>query len=126
MTRRITACLTFALLLATLNGCRLALSVVEGGSIESASGVYTCLEGKNCIIEISDTDFTETFTAVADDGWVFTNWLAGQNMLCGGSTDPECPIDLTGLAGDENAEAVIASDALFYLSPVFIEKGGAQ
>jgi cytochrome c5 len=109
-------------LFAFLAGCKLALIVVEGGSVLSASSRFSCFEGSNCVIEITSTDFNDKFTATPLQGYEFSHWLEGINLVCGSSTDPVCAIDLRLLAGDELTEQVIASDVLFYLLPVFIKK----
>ena len=106
-------------LLALLPGCKLALVVVEGGSLGSDSGLYSCQEGNNCLIEITSADFTETFIALPNEGYEFVKWLSGDNMLCGGSTDPRCVVDNRPLASVPGADAVITSDRTFYLLPVF-------
>jgi cytochrome c5 len=109
-------------LFAFLAGCKLALIAVEGGSVLSASSRFSCFEGNNCVIEITSTDFNEKFTATPLEGYEFSHWLKGNNLVCGNSTDPVCAIDLRQLAGNEPTEQVIASDALYYLLPVFIKK----
>ncbi len=104
----------------TLGGCKLALVVVEGGELASESGTYTCIEGSNCVIEVTGTNFNETFVAIPGAGYVFSHWLAGDSLLCGGSTDPRCVTDNRLLAGNPAAEAFIGTDATFYLLPVFV------
>lgn len=109
--------LFFTLLLA---GCKLALVVVDGGSISSKSGRHDCQSGSNCVIEITAADFNETFVAQPASGFEFSHWLSGDNMLCGGSTNPECVADNTALAGNAGAAAVIATDEIYYILPVFV------
>ncbi len=112
-------CLLFSSLI-TFGGCRLAVVVVEGGEVQSV-GSGTCLAGKNCVIEITGANFSETFTAVphSEGAYVFEKWNTGGSFLCAGSIDPVCVVDNTLLAGNANAEQVIASDKTFYIMPVF-------
>jgi cytochrome c5 len=105
-----------------ISACKIALVAVEGGDIESTSGRFSCPTGANCIVEVSSTEFIDTFIAVPSEGYEFSNWLAGDRLLCGDSTDPNCRIDLRGFAGNEPAEGVIASDTTFYLLPVFVKE----
>ena len=115
--RRITVLfLGFALL---LGGCKLVVITVEGGNIGTASGRHSCFESNICVIEVNNTSFNETFIATPTEGYVFSHWLSGENMLCGGSSDPSCKLDNRGLAGNNTAEAIIASDDFFYILPVF-------
>ena len=112
------SCLTLFL----LSGCKIALVVVEGGSIESASSRFLCFEPDICVVEITDTDFREVFIARPREGWEFSHWLSGDSLLCGGSTDPRCEVDNRGFEGNAGAEAVIESGKVFFLLPIFLEK----
>ena len=105
-----------------LAGCKLAIVAVEGGDVESTSGLYSCLEGNNCIIEITSSDFKETFIAKPREGYEFSHWLAGDGLFCGDSADPRCIVNNTGLAGNEAWDPFIAADFLFYILPVFVKK----
>jgi hypothetical protein len=92
--------------------------VVEGGEVQSgASG--TCVAGTVCITEVRDSNFNDTFTAVAYPGWKFVRWNRTDGSLCTDLRDPICIIDNRLLKGQPGPEAVIASDRSFYLMPVF-------
>lgn len=100
-------------------GCKLAVLVVEGGHVESQSGAMNCAEGRNCLVEINASDFSDTFTAISREGYRFSRWYDGAYFLCGGSTNPTCVIDNSGTADDAGMQAIIASNATFYIMPVF-------
>ena len=57
--------------------------------------------------------------ATPDEGYAFSHWLSGEGMICGGSSDPSCKLDPRALAGDPTMEAIVASDNLYYILPVF-------
>ena len=103
---------------ALVAGCKVAVIVVEGGEVQSI-GSATCLEGTICIVEVNDTNFSETFTAVPNPGWRFVKWNSGEGFFCGGSTDSTCTISTVGTAGNADIEASIASDQTFYIMPIF-------
>ncbi len=103
---------------AVVAGCKIAVIVVEGGEVRSIrSG--PCLEGTICIVEVNDTNFSESFTAVPKPGWHFVKWNAGEDFFCGDSTISTCRISAGGFDGNEAIEAIIASDQTFYLMPIF-------
>ena len=110
--------LLLACLLGLLAGCKLAVIVVEGGEVQS-TGSGTCLAGTICIIEVNDTNFTDTFTAVPNEGWYFEKWNSGDGFWCPDRTDPMCPVSSVEAAGKPALEALIASTETFYLMPVF-------
>lgn len=107
------------LVLFSLASCKLAVLVVEGGSVQSASGTRNCLEQEVCVFLVDDTNFTETFTAVPNEGWSFVRWNSGAFFLCGDSNDPVCVVSNTGLAGNPDAESIVQGNTTFYLMPVF-------
>ena len=69
-TMKVVKRLLFAGLLGIIAGCKVAVMVVEGGEVQS-TGSGTCIAATICIVEVNDTNFTETFTAVANTGWYF-------------------------------------------------------
>ena len=125
MNRKSVLVLLFTLLVG-LQGCKVAVIVVEGGEVQSTmSG--TCIPanpgvfGSVCIHEVSDTNFSETFTAVPDSGMTFVKWNSGDGFLCADSTNPACEVSNTVFAGNPFAEAIVSSNAVFYLMPIFSE-----
>jgi len=110
--------LLFFLSVLLLSGCKLAVINVEGGEVQS-TGSGTCVAGTVCLIDVADTNFSETFTAVPDEGWYFHKWNQGGRFFCGNSFNPECSLSFEGLQGEENVESLVASSEVFYLMPVF-------
>jgi hypothetical protein len=94
--------------------------VVEGGDLGSQSGRFACAQGDICIIEVNSTDFNDIFIADPGEGYVFSHWLSGENMLCGTTVGPRCTIDLRAFEGNELIEAFVASDITYYILPVFV------
>jgi len=76
------------------------------------------MAGTVCIVEVTDTNFAESFTAVPDSGWYFQKWNSGDRLLCGDSHNPDCELGFNGPVGDK-AEKLVASSETFYLMPVF-------
>lgn len=101
-----------------VSGCKLAVIVVEGGEVQS-TGSGTCAAGTICIVDVTDPNFSETFTAVPDEGWYFQKWNSGYGFFCGASTDPTCTLSFQGYEESEGVEKMVASSEIFYLMPVF-------
>lgn len=101
-------------------GCKLAVIVVEGGEVLS-TGSGTCVASNICIVDVSDPNFSETFTAVPSEGWYFQRWNSGDRLFCGGSTDPSCTLSFQGHEESKYVEDMVASSEMFYLMPVFKE-----
>jgi len=109
-----------------LQGCRLAIIVVEGGEVQS-TGSGVCIANSICIVDVSDPTFSETFTAVPDDGWYFKKWNSGDGFFCGGSVIPTCHLSFDDyeyilgapIEDSEEVAKMIASSEMFYLMPIF-------
>ena len=110
--------LFIASITAILAGCKLAVIVVEGGEVQS-TGSGTCSAGTVCVINVEDTSFSETFTAIPADGWYFHKWNQGDRFFCGNSVYLKCELSFESVQGEENIETLVASDEVFYLMPVF-------
>ncbi len=113
--------------LIALSGCKLAVIVVEGGEVQSTTS-GTCqvavpgITGSACIHEVTDTNYTETFTAVPEAGWEFVKWNSGGDFFCADSTNPVCVLSNVGTAGNAGIEAIIASDKAYYIMPIFQQR----
>jgi len=94
--------------LLVLQGCRLVLVVPEGGTLQTASGAFSCPASSRCEIDISAASFDETFTAVASTGYRFTGWRQERGYFCGGTTEA-CRVFSLGFDADLE----------FYLQPEF-------
>ena len=102
-------------------GCKLAVIVVEGGEVQSVSS-GTCTSGSVCIVEVTDTDFSDTFTAVPHEGWHFHGWNSGDNFFCGGSINKDCILSFDWYNEyHPHVEWLVTSSETFYLMPVFKE-----
>jgi uncharacterized protein YkwD len=77
-----------ALLLAS---CRLVILTDETGRIDSASGTANC-DQASCVIPIEEL-YSETFTAVAADGYRFVKWKG----VCSITVIPICEVKLAPL-----------------------------
>ena len=99
-------------------GCKLAVIVVEGGEVQS-TGSGTCVAGMICFVDVDDPNFSESFTAVPEEGWYFHGWNSGYGFFCGGSTGPTCTLSFQGHEESEAVEELIASSEVFYLMPLF-------
>jgi hypothetical protein len=52
-------------------------------------------------------------------GWNFVRWNSGTDFLCSDSTNPTCVVSNVGTAGNAGIEAIVASDKVYYVMPVF-------
>ena len=109
--------LTVLALTGILSGCFLTVDVNKGGKVESSLG--ECAEFISCTYEVTDTSFDESFTAIPNSGYTFSHWRGGDKYQCPGSENPVCQVSNTGLAGNANAEAVIAGNSEYKIEPVF-------
>ena len=107
------------LALAVLTGCRLEIAVDAGGRIVSASGQYDCDRNQTCQWDITDNQFEDTFTAIADPGYLFVGWSATESTVCEG-TDGSCTLRLLDLPPTLR-RSVFNSDMLARLVPIFEE-----
>ena len=110
--------LVFVLLLT--EGCKIEITVPEGGKVVSASHAYDCDSGKTCVVEVNDFHFAETFDAHAAEGWIFIGWKLGQKQLCQRS-ESVCHLSNKGLENHEAIAAMVESDETFYLEPEFVK-----
>jgi hypothetical protein len=106
-----------------MTGCKLQVIVSKGGSVASESDTRNCYGGKVCEFEVTDAYFAEAFTAEARVGYVFSHWASGDGFLCVDSVNPTCVVSNVALGGNSAAEAIIASEQVFYIRPVFTGDG---
>lgn len=104
-----------------LASCKISILVPEGGFVTNfgSSSCTTVNQGQACVIDISDTNFGTQFIAQPFPFFVFDHWYDGPGFLCAGSTDQNCIVDNTALAGVPFVEAFIATKETVYLMPVF-------
>jgi N-acetylneuraminic acid mutarotase len=102
---------------ALLSGCKVQITVPEGGRVETMSGAYVCESGETCVIDVVDIFFDEVFKAKPADGFKFTAWRQKDFAFCGGSNAP-CALS-TALFPGTPLMALLESDHVFPLEPVF-------
>jgi hypothetical protein len=74
------------LALLSASGCRVEQVVQSGGIVVSDSGTPNCPGGETCIVEVEpESVYSETFTAIADEGFGFVGWGQG---LCRDKLEP--------------------------------------
>jgi hypothetical protein len=106
------------LVILTLVGCKVEIEVPEGGDVVTESGAYRCLSGKKCIVDVTDIYFDETFIARPKSGYAFAGWEKQRRGLCGGANKP-CHLFTSGFEGKDALLDILASDDVFFLTPVF-------
>ncbi len=118
--------LCILLALAVVSGCKIRTTVPEGGKVVSQSGAYSCTAGKVCVIHVTDIFFDEIFIAKPATGYRFVKWMKRANSFCGGSSKP-CPLATTAFGGWDVLMAILESDDVFRLNPIFekISSGGS-
>ncbi len=146
--------LAFLLLAFTsLHACKLIIELPEGGYVQSSSSNFDCraelssqqlasashqrrlyssgsfltpthTDSFHCEFDISDTSFDEVFTAVPHEGYKFTHWRKVERGLFGGATDNGVHLFTTGFEVSDALMDVLATDAPFYLEPVFARTVG--
>lgn len=104
-----------------VTGCKLAVMVTSGGDVTSLSGTRDCAGGDVCEFQITDANFSESFTAVAKPGYEFDKWQKSSGFFCGDSTSPTCTVALSGNAVLD--EAIIALFNMVYIMPTFNHVG---
>jgi hypothetical protein len=98
-------------------GCKIKITVPEGGEVDSLSGTYSCDTGQTCEVEVLDEFFNETFRAKPDPGYRFTAWLKKDGSFCGEQTG-HCKLDTSPMAGT-SLMSFLESDDTYFLEPVF-------
>jgi hypothetical protein len=101
-----------------LGGCKILVSVPEGGAIITESGAYRCGAGQTCEVSVTDIFFSEEFVASPEPGYYFAGWKKRNRGLCGGKQD-SCNLFTSGFAGNAGLSSLLYSDQVFFLEPVF-------
>jgi CubicO group peptidase (beta-lactamase class C family) len=110
--------LAIVVVLFVLSGCRINITVPEGGRVYSDSGTYDCTSDSPCTVEVTDTSFNEVFRAEAEPGFVFVGWKKERGHFCS-SRILGCEIDASVLEEMEGVEEFLAADTEVYMEPVF-------
>lgn len=97
-----------------LSACKIIATSPDEGSIVTATGNNDCGSGETCEFDVENgSEFSETYTAVANPGYLFQAWREDPNYLCGGGTDPCALNDVPGSFTDQ--------DITLFIEPVFVE-----
>ena len=116
--RRSRRALLACLVLLVCAGCKVKIIVPEHGKVVTADGDFTCNTGEDCVFDITDDTFDETFVAVPDPGWGFSHWKTGNKYFCGNNR-LDCRLFTTQFAGTPLEPFLEKSDT-FFLEPVFV------
>ena len=54
-----------------------------------------------------------------ETNWRFVRWNSGDGFLCEGSTNPVCSLSNVGFGAVPELQALIETDTIFYIMPVF-------
>lgn len=111
--------LALACLILPLAGCKLSVIATSGGEVDSASTTRDCASGSVCEFNITSDNFSDSFTAIPNPGYVFSQWADGPNFQCGGSTNPSCNVSNVGLGVIAGVTALITGDSIYYAMPLY-------
>jgi hypothetical protein len=101
-----------------LAGCRIEITVPEGGSVVTRSGSFQCFSGQTCLIDVYDLFFSEDFVGKPDSGYTFDKWKKKYRGLCGGKSK-SCDLYTSAFVDRPALLAFLESDEIFYLEPIF-------
>lgn len=103
--------LALVLGIVALSGCKIIMSSTEGGYISSRTGDNDCQELDVCEIDVENgTEFSDTFTAVPNEGYVFIGWREGFAQLCGGA-QTSCALEgVPGLFTDQDIDTFLTAE----------------
>lgn len=107
-----------ALLALFLVSCRIVVTVPEGGRVVTEDG-FECRSGDTCVIEVNDTGFDSTFSAIPAPGYTFARWKPKTLAFCGNKTTA-CSLATTPFGDNQAVLDVLDSDREFFLEPVFV------
>ena len=113
--------LALCLPLLMMVGCKIVIAppAYQGAEISSLSGAYVCTpDSEDCVIEVHDLFFNETFTATAGNGYSFAGWKRNDRALCGGRTK-DCPLFTAFFAGFGALIALLESNEEYYIEAAF-------
>ena len=99
-------------------GCRVNISVPEDGFVHSSPGGLVCDSASQCMVEVTDYGFHETYSAYPHNGYIFIGWQKQPGGLCGGSLRP-CELDASLLSASPALSVILESDAQYLLTPQF-------
>lgn len=109
-----------------LSGCKVEITVPAGagGSVITKTGTFQCLPGQICTIGVYGLSFDQDFVAAPAPGYTFEGWRKTNRGFCGNKQE-SCHLTTSGFAGNANLMAMLESDNVFYLEPIFKAKSVA-
>lgn len=106
-----------------VSGCKIQVTVPEGGSVTTLSGDFECMAGETCTVDVRDLEFDETFVARPDKNKIFLHWKKRPRGFFGGSQNPKARLFTSGFKDNAPLMSVLESDDVFFLEPVFVDTG---
>lgn len=120
--RKILAVTAIGLLIA---GCKIKMTVPEGGDVVDSNDEIVCAAGDTCSVFVNDIFFDETYTAVPHEGMAFTGWEKRNRGFCGGQMAP-CHLFTSGFEGSDTLMPFLEDDTqTFHLNPTFAADDGS-
>lgn len=114
-----TRLLIVTLIICAISGCKLQLLPGKNSLIRGER--YWCLPTERCNIQVSTTDFTDTYVAEGtDDAWIFSHWQSGDKLLCGNSPSP-CRLSTEGFEKNPQLLAILESSQVFKIKPALYQ-----
>lgn len=104
-----------------LIGCKIEVVAPFTGSVTTKDGSFSCAAGEECVVDVVDVFFDQTYLPVPSDEYDFIRWQKGRKFLCGGAKTP-CHLFTSGFSENENLLGALETDQEFYLQPVFRKK----
>lgn len=106
--------------IASITACKVQVEVPVEGSVTTISTLGDCAAGQVCTLDVADSTFDETFTAVPAEGWQFAGWKQGNTHLCSGSQAP-CNYNTSVFEGNEDVTPFLENqDIILRVEPVFV------
>ena len=110
--------LLLVLITATVVGCKLRITVPEGGHVTSESGAFECAEGDVCTIDVVDVFFDEKFTAVPKSCYSFDSWVGQESgFSCWSGSSDSWSLNTRICGPFEALMSILESDQTFFLQP---------
>ena len=106
------------LLALSFSGCYLQVITTNGGQVQSASTYRDCNSGQTCEFLVGTSAFSETFTAIPNEGYEFKGWQTGGAFLCGASHTNTCVVTVYPNS-DPLLMGIVRSEKNAYIMPLF-------
>lgn len=101
-------------------GCKVEITSPPNGRVIRDNGNYIP-PGVVSTRDVYDIYYDETWMAVPDEEYIFVGWKKRFRGFCGGSIEP-CHLTTADFYKYESLMAILESDEVFYLEPVYEKK----